>query len=68
VEIAGGADRARVPVAAAALARTGVDPAALTAFAAFAGEALLGGGRPVGDIRPVPRLGREGPWRTRPPR
>jgi hypothetical protein len=64
VEIAGGADRARVPVAAAALARTGVDPAALTAFA---GEALLGGGRPVGDIRPVPRLGREGPWRTRPP-
>ncbi|MFI9820537.1 asparaginase [Streptomyces sp. NPDC052013] len=53
VKIADGADRARVPVAAAALARAGVDPAAL---AAFAGQPLLGGGRPVGAIRPVPAL------------
>ncbi|WP_200262273.1 asparaginase [Streptomyces sp. HSG2] len=53
VKIADGADRARVPVAAAALARAGVDPAAL---APFAGEALLGGGRPVGSVRPVPAL------------
>lgn len=54
VKIADGASRARVPVAAAALARAGVDPALLTAFT---GEPLLGGGRPVGDIRPVPALG-----------
>lgn len=50
VKIADGADRARVPVAAAALARAGVDPAAL---AGFAGEPLLGGGEPVGRVRPV---------------
>jgi L-asparaginase II len=53
VKIADGANRARVPVAAAALARAGVDPAALTGFA---GEPLLGGGRPVGSVRPVRAL------------
>ncbi|MEU9558564.1 asparaginase [Streptomyces fumanus] len=53
VKIADGANRARVPVAAAALAHAGVDPAALTGFA---GETVLGGGRPVGGIRPVPAL------------
>ncbi|MCT7356567.1 asparaginase, partial [Streptomyces sp. 15-116A] len=35
------------------LARAGVDPAAL---AAFEGQPLLGGGRPVGSVRPVPAL------------
>lgn len=53
VKIADGADRARVPVAAAALTHAGVDPALLTAFA---GEPLLGGGRQVGRIRPVRAL------------
>ncbi|WP_405622920.1 asparaginase [Streptomyces sp. NBC_00076] len=53
VKIADGADRARVPVTAAALARAGVDPAALTEFA---GQPLLGGGRPVGRVRPVRAL------------
>jgi L-asparaginase II len=53
VKIADGADRARVPVAAAALARAGVDPALL---AEFAGEPLLGGGEPVGCVRPVRAL------------
>lgn len=53
VKIADGANRARIPVAAAALARAGVDPALLTAFA---GEPLLGGGEPVGCVRPVPEL------------
>lgn len=53
VKIADGADRARVPVAAAALARAGVEP---TALAGFAGEPLLGGGKPVGSIRPVRSL------------
>ncbi|MFB7497483.1 asparaginase [Streptomyces sp. NPDC056161] len=53
VKIADGASRARIPVAAAALARAGVDPALLTEFA---GESLLGGGEPVGCIRPVPPL------------
>ncbi|WP_029385931.1 asparaginase [Streptomyces leeuwenhoekii] len=50
VKIADGADRARVPVAAAALAHAGVDPALL---GEFAGEQVLGGGRPVGSVRPV---------------
>ncbi|MDO0929075.1 asparaginase [Streptomyces sp. TG1A-8] len=50
VKIADGAARARVPVAAAALVRAGVDPALLVPFA---GETLLGGGRPVGCVRPV---------------
>ncbi|MFB8272124.1 asparaginase [Streptomyces sp. NPDC055955] len=53
VKIADGADRARIPVAAAALARAGVDPAAL---AEFAGEPLLGGGKAVGSVRPVRAL------------
>ncbi|GAA3768596.1 asparaginase [Streptomyces coacervatus] len=53
VKIADGANRARVPVAAAGLARAGVDPALL---AEFAGEALLGGGEPVGCVRPVRAL------------
>ncbi|TQJ86108.1 asparaginase [Streptomyces sp. SLBN-31] len=53
VKIADGANRARVPVAAAALARAGVDPAVL---AEFRGEALLGGGRPVGCVRPARSL------------
>ncbi|WP_086727988.1 asparaginase [Streptomyces carpinensis] len=53
VKIADGANRARVPVAAAALARAGVDAELLTEFA---GETLLGGGRPVGSVRPVGAL------------
>ncbi|MEU0005650.1 asparaginase [Streptomyces sp. NPDC006314] len=53
VKIADGANRARIPVAAAALARAGVDPALL---AEFAGEPLLGGGEPVGCVRPVRAL------------
>ncbi|MFG2638451.1 asparaginase [Streptomyces sp. NPDC048362] len=53
VKIADGANRARVPVAAAALARAGVDPALLTGFA---GEPLLGGGEPVGGVRVVRAL------------
>jgi L-asparaginase II len=53
VKIADGANRARIPVAAAALARAGVDPELLTEFA---GEPLLGGGQPVGCVRPVPAL------------
>ncbi|WP_420075871.1 asparaginase [Streptomyces sp. JL3001] len=53
VKIADGANRARVPVAAAALAFAGVDPELLTEFR---GEALLGGGREVGCVRPVRSL------------
>ncbi|MEU9481010.1 asparaginase [Streptomyces sp. NPDC048191] len=53
VKIADGANRARVPVAAAALARAGVDPELLTEFA---GEPLLGGGEPVGRVRAVRAL------------
>ncbi|MEV0175856.1 asparaginase [Streptomyces sp. NPDC050803] len=53
VKIADGANRARIPVAAAALARAGVDPSLLVEFA---GEALLGGGVPVGAVRPVRAL------------
>ncbi|MFG3661038.1 asparaginase [Streptomyces sp. NPDC047706] len=53
VKIADGANRARVPVTAAALARAGVAPALL---AEFAGEPLLGGGKPVGEVRPVVAL------------
>ncbi|MER5505426.1 asparaginase [Streptomyces sp. NPDC002766] len=53
VKIADGANRARIPVAAAALARAGVDPAVLTEFR---GEALLGGGQPVGCVRPARSL------------
>ncbi|WP_458077855.1 asparaginase [Streptomyces sp. EMB26] len=54
VKIADGAGRARVPVTAAALTRAGVDPSLLTAFA---GETVLGGGRPVGGVHPVAGLG-----------
>ncbi|WP_354644339.1 asparaginase [Kitasatospora camelliae] len=53
VKIADGANRARVPVAAAALALTGVDPRLLTGFA---GEPATGGGRPVGGVRPTAAL------------
>jgi L-asparaginase II len=53
VKIADGADRARVPVTATALARAGVDPAALAEFVA---APLLGGGEPVGAIRPARSL------------
>jgi len=53
VKIADGASRARIPVAAAALARAGVDPSVL---ASFAGEPLLGGGEPVGCVRAVRAL------------
>lgn len=53
VKIADGADRARVPVAAAALARAGVDPAVLDEFG---GAPLLGGGVVVGHIRPARAL------------
>ncbi|MEV6999767.1 asparaginase [Streptomyces sp. NPDC093982] len=53
VKIADGANRARVPVAAAALAWAGVDPELL---AEFQGEALLGGGQAVGCVRPVRSL------------
>ncbi|NUR03382.1 MAG: asparaginase [Streptomyces sp.] len=53
VKISDGANRARIPVTAAALARAGVDPALLTRFA---GEPLLGGGERVGEIRPVRAL------------
>nr|WP_322724025.1 asparaginase [Streptomyces phyllanthi] len=53
VKIADGADRARVPVTAAALARAGVDPALL---AGFAGAPLFGGGEVVGQVRPARSL------------
>ncbi|MFE7167853.1 asparaginase [Streptomyces sp. NPDC057616] len=53
VKIADGAARARIPVAAAALARAGVDPSLLVDFA---GEPLLGGGEPVGCVRAVRAL------------
>jgi L-asparaginase II len=53
VKISDGANRARIPVTAAALARAGVDPALLTEFA---GEPLLGGGEPVGAVRPARAL------------
>ncbi|SOB85305.1 asparaginase [Streptomyces sp. 1331.2] len=53
LKIADGANRARVPVTAAALALAGVDPRLLTEFA---GEPAAGGGRPVGGVRPVAAL------------
>nr|BFD86341.1 asparaginase [Streptomyces sp. Xyl84] len=53
VKISDGANRARIPVAAAALVRAGVEASLLTEFA---GETLLGGGRPVGSVRPVRAL------------
>ncbi|MPY60136.1 asparaginase [Streptomyces spongiae] len=53
VKIADGADRARVPVTAAALARAGIDPGTLEEFA---GGPLLGGGEVVGQVRPTRAL------------
>ncbi|MFF4580149.1 asparaginase [Streptomyces sp. NPDC001373] len=53
VKIADGADRARVAVTAAALARAGVEPRLL---AGFAGEPVTGGGRTVGGVRTVAAL------------
>ena len=53
VKISDGANRARIPVAAAALGWAGVEPSLL---AEFQGEALLGGGRAVGRVRPVRSL------------
>ncbi|WP_020138463.1 asparaginase [Streptomyces sp. 351MFTsu5.1] len=53
VKISDGANRARIPVAAAALARAGVPGDLLTEFQ---GEALLGGGVEVGSVRPVRSL------------
>ncbi|GLW46762.1 asparaginase [Streptomyces sp. NBRC 14336] len=53
VKISDGANRARIPVAAAALGWAGVEPSLL---AEFQGEALLGGGRAVGCVRPVRSL------------
>ncbi|MGE7437611.1 asparaginase [Kitasatospora sp. NPDC001175] len=53
VKIADGANRARVPVMAAALALAGVDARLLTGFA---GEPATGGGRRVGGVRPVAAL------------
>lgn len=58
VKIADGADRARIAVTAAALARAGVEPRLL---AGFAGEPVTGGGRAVGGIRPVAALDPPGP-------
>ncbi|MFF4602967.1 asparaginase [Streptomyces sp. NPDC001339] len=48
VKIADGADRARMPVTAAALARCGIDPGVLAPFAA---TPVIGGGAPVGELR-----------------
>ncbi|MFJ2213841.1 asparaginase [Streptomyces sp. NPDC101062] len=48
VKIADGADRARMPVTAAALALCGVDPDVL---AAFARTPVIGGGQEVGSLR-----------------
>ncbi|NEA98491.1 asparaginase [Streptomyces sp. SID13726] len=53
VKISDGANRARIPVTAAALARAGVSADLLTEFQ---GEALLGGGMEVGSVRPVRSL------------
>ncbi|MFJ2946863.1 asparaginase [Streptomyces sp. NPDC087226] len=53
VKISDGAGRARVPVAAGALARAGVDASLLKEFG---GEVVLGGGMPVGEVRVVPEL------------
>jgi L-asparaginase II len=53
LKISDGADRARVPVAAAALEWAGVDGDALKGFT---GAVLLGGGRPVGAVSAVPPL------------
>lgn len=53
VKIADGGDRARGPVAAAALARCGVSPAVL---AEFTSTPLRGGSTSVGALQPAPEL------------
>ncbi|MFJ9793951.1 asparaginase [Streptomyces globosus] len=53
VKIADGADRARIPVTAAALAMAGADPRLL---ARFTEQPVTGGGLPLGAVRPVPAL------------
>ncbi|MFJ9470661.1 asparaginase [Streptomyces caniferus] len=53
VKIADGADRARMPVTAAALAHCGVDPDVLAPFAA---APVIGGGAPVGALRATEAL------------
>ena len=50
LKIDDGADRARQPVLAAALRRLGISGESLTGLA---GPAILGGGRPVGELRAV---------------
>ncbi|MGW7578785.1 asparaginase [Streptomyces sp. NPDC054765] len=57
VKIADGADRARMPVTAAALAHCGVDPGVLAAFAA---TPVIGGGAPVGTLRATDALTPQG--------
>ncbi|MFE1768859.1 asparaginase [Streptomyces angustmyceticus] len=53
VKIADGADRARMPVTAAALAHCGIDPGVLAPFAA---APVIGGGAPVGTLRATAAL------------
>ncbi|MCP9207875.1 asparaginase [Streptomyces sp. NEAU-Y11] len=53
VKISDGADRARMPVTAALLARCGVDPEVLTGFAT---APVIGGGATVGRLRAVDAL------------
>ncbi|MCZ1005805.1 asparaginase [Streptomyces lydicus] len=53
VKIADGADRARMPVTAAALAHCGIDPGVLAPFAA---TPVIGGGAPVGTLRATDAL------------
>ncbi|MFD0267852.1 asparaginase [Streptomyces sp. NPDC127106] len=53
VKIADGANRARIPVTAAALAMAGADPRLL---ARFTEQPVTGGDRLLGAIRPVPAL------------
>ncbi|MEW1749864.1 asparaginase [Streptomyces angustmyceticus] len=53
VKIADGADRARMPVTAAALAHCGIDPGVL---APFATAPVIGGGAPVGTLRATAAL------------
>ncbi|WP_326622520.1 asparaginase [Streptomyces decoyicus] len=57
VKIADGADRARMPVTAAALAHCGVDPDVL---AAFATTPVIGGGAPVGTLHATDSLTPQG--------
>ncbi|MDF2711193.1 MAG: hypothetical protein K0R62_6845, partial [Nonomuraea muscovyensis] len=58
VKVADGADRARMPVAAAALARCGVDPEILTGFAS---TPVMGGSSAVGSLRAVGALAPNSP-------